>query len=515
MIKHNIGNFIHWVVLLGIIVAGFYIRAYQLTKHDFWLDEVLTHEFVSGKLSAKEEVVINKFLEKNPPTYYIVLRSWAYFFGNTEYSLRFFSVVCSILCVLMIYKVGNVCFGRSGALIAAFLMAFSPFHVWYSQEARGFTFSVLLVLIQVYFFMRLLLEQRVGTRILVGYFMSLTGAICTTYYSFLLLVPQAVMVLWLKRKFFLRWSGLVLSAFAVFALFLLPRIVDQMFSFKENPWFRSPHSLSHVLLTIDNFVLGYNGDYYLYLVSRCVLVFVACLACIRKQWYLICIVFLSAVVPLLLAFYFSKWFFPVYLHRHLVIFSPFLYLFIAGTLHCIKHRLVSVSVIVAFVGVFAGGLLHYQEDIVSAEHMRPGAYIKKDVRSFVQFFLHRREHGDGVGYANHGFARTVRYYLEQLAGDYPSIPQFHFYKHREDSYFEEKIKIMQRFDIERVRHVNIEQDTIRDYSLERIWLFSTSWERDGRLAGNDLAVKRWFDGHFIKLREWYMDGVWIGLYEIG
>jgi hypothetical protein len=49
--------------------------------------------------------------------------------------------------------------------------------------------------------------------------------------------------------------------------------------------------------------------------------------------------------------------------------------------------------------------------------------------------------------------------------------------------------------------------------FKRIWLISSSWDRDGTLDENSEAVREWMQGHYKRVFEKWMDGILIGLYE--
>ena len=78
----------------------------------------------------------------NPPLYYSVLHGWLRF-GDSEAALRIPSMVFGVLTIPLVYALGRTIRDHRLGLVAALLFAISPFQVWYSQEARGYSLVTL------------------------------------------------------------------------------------------------------------------------------------------------------------------------------------------------------------------------------------------------------------------------------------------------------------------------------------------------------------------------------------
>jgi len=70
---------------------------------------------------------------------------WINILGDSEISLRSASLLAALLSILLTYVFARRFLDETAALVAAFLMAVSPVHIWYSQEARHYSFSILCV----------------------------------------------------------------------------------------------------------------------------------------------------------------------------------------------------------------------------------------------------------------------------------------------------------------------------------------------------------------------------------
>ena len=75
-------------------------------------------------------------------------------FGQSEFSIRFPALIFGVLSIFMIYKLGKVLFNLEIGLLSALILAISPFHIHYSQEARPYSLLMVLSLISTYYFVK-------------------------------------------------------------------------------------------------------------------------------------------------------------------------------------------------------------------------------------------------------------------------------------------------------------------------------------------------------------------------
>jgi mannosyltransferase len=151
------------VVLLLILMLGFGLRLFRLDEREVWYDEafaVLYAEkepaaIVYGTISPAQGAAA----DIHPLLYYFFLHGWMSL-GQSPFVVRFPSVVFGLLTVGLLYRLGQELFTREVGLLAAALAAVSPFHIWYSQEARMYSLLCLSSLLAIYFFVRTWKENR-------------------------------------------------------------------------------------------------------------------------------------------------------------------------------------------------------------------------------------------------------------------------------------------------------------------------------------------------------------------
>ncbi|HJY98769.1 MAG TPA: glycosyltransferase family 39 protein [Patescibacteria group bacterium] len=127
-------------------------------NQSLWLDEAI------GAIVAKTFTftdIILKFplTDNHPPLYYLVLRAWTQIFGFSEVSLRLPSVIFGVLTVLLVYKIAKN-FTKANPIIPTLLLATSPLHIYYSQEARMYSMAAFLATGAIYFFLQVIKNEK-------------------------------------------------------------------------------------------------------------------------------------------------------------------------------------------------------------------------------------------------------------------------------------------------------------------------------------------------------------------
>ena len=193
-----------WIVLLALL-----LRLARLGFQPLWWDEGWSLYFATSDPAAMLRLTA---VDIHPPLYYLLLHLWISLFGPSPTSVRLLSVLIGVAAVPLIYLVGRRLFDRQVlayqagqvpaylagkvALLAALLLAVSPFHIYYSQEVRMYGLVTLLGLAACYF------AFRAGRWAWLGYVLAATAALYTQYYAaFLLLALNlVVLVLWLRGR---------------------------------------------------------------------------------------------------------------------------------------------------------------------------------------------------------------------------------------------------------------------------------------------------------------------------
>lgn len=155
-------------ILLCLTLAGAVLRVYLLGDKSIWLDEAFSIALSRHELGDLLRLTV--LTDAHPPLYYIALKFWT-MLGTGEGMVRLLSVLFSTAAIPMMYLLASTLYEeREGAsvsnaasaqwgLLAAAILAFSPFHIWYAQEARMYAMLTFLVLASATFLVKALREN--------------------------------------------------------------------------------------------------------------------------------------------------------------------------------------------------------------------------------------------------------------------------------------------------------------------------------------------------------------------
>ncbi|MBV9001885.1 MAG: glycosyltransferase family 39 protein, partial [Solirubrobacterales bacterium] len=124
-----------WITGALVVIAAA-IRIIVLTNQSYWMDEALTAYESQLPLGAMINTVIH--VETTPPLYFVLIWAWAHLFGTGEVALRSVSLLAGIALVPIAYLSGRDLVNPRAGVVAAALVTFNPFLIWYSQEARAY-----------------------------------------------------------------------------------------------------------------------------------------------------------------------------------------------------------------------------------------------------------------------------------------------------------------------------------------------------------------------------------------
>ncbi len=171
--------------LLALCVAGAILRVSTLTTRGLWQDEAAQIEQFSGTLW---QTIQSQIGGTHPPLFHVLMHFWTQAFGTSEAALRSFSVLVGILSIPVAYWAGTTLYNRTVGLLAAGILAFSPYHIWYSQEARMYTMMTFFGLLSITCFVNAMRENT--ARRWAAYFAVTLCGLFTQYFFLLLLGGQ-------------------------------------------------------------------------------------------------------------------------------------------------------------------------------------------------------------------------------------------------------------------------------------------------------------------------------------
>ena len=126
---------LEWIALAGILLVATAARFYRLDT-SLWYDEIDTLlNFV--RLPTGE--LIHSLRSNNHMFYSLQAQAAIALFSESAWSMRLPAALFGLASLVAVWALARRAVGRPEALVVAFLLGISYDHVWFSQNARGYT----------------------------------------------------------------------------------------------------------------------------------------------------------------------------------------------------------------------------------------------------------------------------------------------------------------------------------------------------------------------------------------
>lgn len=236
---HDLSDRTTRTALAALTLLAAVLRCTGLGRESLWVDEGYTKYLATLSPSAYLDDVRHTVRNILPPLYFTLEHVVTAVLGDSETALRLPSAVAGVLAVPLLHALLARLFDRTTGLLGAGLLAVSPFHLHYAQEARMYALLALLCLASAYLLVRLLAETRTWQALTLA--ATEAAVVWTHHYGVLVLVAEAgfVAVLVLARDVTGRALRRWLVAQGLAALLVLPwalLFVDQLHKVGLYPW---------------------------------------------------------------------------------------------------------------------------------------------------------------------------------------------------------------------------------------------------------------------------------------
>ena len=126
-------------LVCALCLASFALSVPMLGARHLWGDEAF-----SVWASAQPVYTLIAGLDAQPPLYHLALKLGRLLWGESEFAIRFVSVLCGVLLTPVAYRTARAITGSAAsALFCAALIALSPMLAYYQQEARMYAIAAL------------------------------------------------------------------------------------------------------------------------------------------------------------------------------------------------------------------------------------------------------------------------------------------------------------------------------------------------------------------------------------
>lgn len=148
-----------WLIIFGILLLGFVIRAYRLSQMPMYGDELtLVYDSYSILKTGRDQTgqflpVIFKMRGVAAGGYVYGSIPFVSIFGPSEWGVRALSVLSGLGIIVLAYFLAKKLFNQKVGLIASFLMALNPWDIYLSRGGYEAHFALFLALLGILMFL--------------------------------------------------------------------------------------------------------------------------------------------------------------------------------------------------------------------------------------------------------------------------------------------------------------------------------------------------------------------------
>ena len=294
-----------------------------------------------------------KLGDTHPAGVQVFLYYWTKLFGYSEIVVKLPFIICGILSVYYVFRIGKVWFNPTVGLVSAAYIATIEYTIFYSQVARPYSFGLFFSLAMVWHWYMVVFYQRQAKSVELRaksyykhlFLYVLFSALCAYTHHFSLLFAAIVGVTGL---FFVRGKSFVKYATAGICIFILyiPHLSIFLYQLRQGGvgnWLAKPSN--KYILEYIHYILQFSTLAY-FVTGLLFLIGVINLARTRKvssPFYFISLVWF--LVPFLLGFFYSKYVNSVIQPSVLIFSFPFMLFSFFGLLPDFNVKLRSVVVV--------------------------------------------------------------------------------------------------------------------------------------------------------------------------
>ncbi len=244
--------------LFIIVILGFLLRTWFIDKPEgLWYDEYLSWDIASQKDWGI--FFTNMIRNCHTPFYYLYLKIWMIAFGDTDITLRYSSLIPSIISIPIMYLVGKEFKDKNLGLFCALVTAISSFLIYFAQEVRLYSLIFLFSSLSLYFTIKVFKYSKIKDMVLqfvMCMFLVLTHTLGIIYVFLLILFTIFYVIEKLpeekRKKTIKKLSVYVLLPITAIIIAISP-ILYNIATFESLSQYWSDFNLSKILTTFTDY----------------------------------------------------------------------------------------------------------------------------------------------------------------------------------------------------------------------------------------------------------------------
>lgn len=359
------------------IITGYML---PILNQSLWRDEAF-----SVLLSQKTPFEIIKLTTKDmtPPFHYLLLHYWMLILGNSEIIIRSLSFIFHISTTLLIFLIARKLFKSTIAQLLLSLTALlNPFLLQYAFEARPYSLLAFLTILAIYFIMS-------KKNLMAG--IALALGILTHNFGVFNFIAFAFWFIYTQKDNFKIKKTIVFLSFPLLSVILWGNVIwNQWEKVASGFWIKQTTS-SIFLHSFEMYTKGdlsYPTQSMLYFFSLIITFFAFSYWVFRQkdQETKIPLLFLSVFsIPILITYFISTLFTPIYHERYLIAAAPILILIIGYSLNKLYYINPNIrNVLIGSIAIYFILLIQSSEQIIATSTKTPINWAVSQILSKAQ-----------------------------------------------------------------------------------------------------------------------------------
>lgn len=355
---------------------GFLLRIFNIGVQGFWYDEAYTLFIARLPLIEALRALVADGV--HPPLFYLIQRV-ALIFGKSEAVFRLPSMIFGVLAIPFLYWLVVEWVDEHAGFLAGLLLALSPFHIWYSQEARMYTLLLMMVVVCMFAYRMMLRGQGLVYHVV---FIAASTILYLTHY-FGLMLPLIQLT---HLGFHVRRYPRLLRVWVVEQTLAIIPFLGWVYTLAQRPgqsfgigWIAAPQwrDLGYTLI---NLIVGYTRPltlFHWFGLGVSILLVVLGVRCSWRWPEGRILTIIWAFLPMVLIFMlsFSR---PTYVDRFFIISLPaLLMLIVAGVVSLGQRRAITFAVVLVLLFTIGISKFSFGNDQQKEEWREAAAYITK------------------------------------------------------------------------------------------------------------------------------------------
>ncbi|MDA7762421.1 glycosyltransferase family 39 protein [Crocinitomicaceae bacterium] len=241
LIKYKQETFL-WLAILANLILG----VISLELYPIGLDEPFSIFHAQMNIG---EIITNLKGGNNPPLYEIILHFWIKVFGISPVSVRFPSLIFSLITIYFTYRTVVIISSFKTAVLSILFISFSNYYIYFTHEARAYSLFLMLTALSVYLIIKITENKALKMTDFISLGIVATLLIYSHYFGVFVIIFQSAFFIFINQGLrnvitkYVILCACVLLFYSPYLLEIYRRFID---SAQNGTWVKPTENLGNL-----------------------------------------------------------------------------------------------------------------------------------------------------------------------------------------------------------------------------------------------------------------------------